>query len=159
MPRLMRLALPLLAVLLGGCSLLGGAAGAATQTVGAAGSAVADTTTAVVSTAADVAQSGAQQAQVKLDQAVAQLQPTGATPTLPATSAPTDQRFIYADVYVDMTNPTGQRALAAYFSKPQVWMIDKFEMLTDTLRHFRFRKVAGQNSQPLPDVDPLLQNQ
>ena len=159
MPRLMRVLAPLLAIALGGCSLLGGLAGAATDTAAAAGGAVADPTTTAVTTAAQVAQSGAQQAQAKLDQAAAQLQPTGATPTLPATPAQNDKRFVYADVYVDMTNPTGQRALAAYFSKPEVWTIEKFEMLTDTLRHFRFRKLAGQNGQPLPDVDPLLQNQ
>lgn len=65
------------------------------------------------------------------------------------------KRFEYADVYVSFTDPTGQRALAAYFMKPEIWTIDKFEQLSDTLRHYRFRRLAGQNGKSLPDVDPF----
>ncbi|HXX95220.1 MAG TPA: hypothetical protein VEN81_16480 [Planctomycetota bacterium] len=88
--------------------------------------------------------------------------PSAATSTAPTTSsAPTviDQgkRFIYADVYVDLNDPTSQRQLAGYLLKPEVWMLDKFENTSGTARHFRFRKLAGPDGTALPEIDPLIQ--
>lgn len=65
------------------------------------------------------------------------------------------QRFEYVDLYVSLGDPTGQRQLAPYFLKPEVWTIDKFENLTDTLRHYRFRRLVGSDGKPFPEVDPL----
>ena len=74
-------------------------------------------------------------------------------------AAPVDstKHFEYRDVYVNMGDPDGQRQLAYYFTPKQInpWMIDKFENLSDTLRHFRFRRLAGPDGKSLPDVDPL----
>lgn len=65
------------------------------------------------------------------------------------------KRFEYADLYVSLTDPQGQRALAPYFLKSDVWTIDKFEQLSDTLRHYRFRRLAGPDGKSLPEVDPF----
>ena len=82
------------------------------------------------------------------------LSPTEAAALKPA-AVDTSRRFEYADVYVSMTDPTGQRQLAVYFMKPEVWTIDRFEQVSDTLRHYRFRRLAGQDGKSLPEVDPF----
>jgi hypothetical protein len=65
------------------------------------------------------------------------------------------KHFVFADVYVSLGDPTGQRQLAPYLLKPEVWTIDKFENVSDTQRHYRFRRIAGPDGKALPDVDPF----
>lgn len=65
------------------------------------------------------------------------------------------QRFEYVDLYVSLGDPVGQRQLAPYLLKSEVWTIDKFENLSDTLRHYRFRRLVGTDGKSLPEVDPL----
>jgi len=65
------------------------------------------------------------------------------------------KRFEYVDLYVSLGDPTGQRQLAPYFLKSDVWTIDKFENLSDTLRHYRFRRLVGTDGKSLPEIDPL----
>ena len=75
-------------------------------------------------------------------------------------AAPIDssKRFEYADLYVSLGDPAGMRQLAPYLTnvmKTNPWSLDKCENLTDTLRHYRFRRIAGTDGKSLPDVDPL----
>jgi hypothetical protein len=76
-------------------------------------------------------------------------------PKAKAAPVEADKRFDYADVYVDQTDPTGQRKLVPYLLKTEEWQIDKVEYLTPTLRHYRFRRLLSTSGKPLPDVDPL----
>jgi hypothetical protein len=71
----------------------------------------------------------------------------------------TSKRFEYADVYVSLGDPNGQRQLAQYFFKQDVWSLDKFESLSDTLRHYRFRRLLGTDGKALPYVDPFAPRQ
>ena len=69
------------------------------------------------------------------------------------------KRFEYVDLYVSMGDPTGQRQLAPYFLQQEVWTLDKFENLSDTLRHYRFRRIVGPDGKALPSVDPFAPRQ
>lgn len=69
------------------------------------------------------------------------------------------KRFDYRDVYVFIGDPDGQRQLAYYFLRQNIWTIDKMEQYTDSCRHFRFRRLVGADGKPLPDVDPLAPKQ
>ncbi len=59
----------------------------------------------------------------------------------------------YADVYVDMGDPTGMQALVPYLMKPKDWMLIGCEMTSATSKHYRFMKVASNTGQELPDVN------
>jgi len=65
------------------------------------------------------------------------------------------RRFEYVDLYVSMGDPVGQRKLAPYILKGEIWTLDKFENVTDTLRHYRFRRMVGTDGKAMPDLDPL----
>jgi hypothetical protein len=93
------------------------------------------------------------------------LQNAGVGPSQPQNAGPApvaidpSKHFVYADVYVDLGDPVGQRQLAPYFLRPEVWTIDKFESVSDTQRHYRFRRIAGPDGKALPDVDPFAPRQ
>jgi len=76
-------------------------------------------------------------------------------PALKPAPVQTDKRFEFADVYVDQTDPTGQRKLVPYLLKTEEWQIDKVEYLSTTLRHYRFRRLVSNSGKSFPDVDPL----
>ena len=66
------------------------------------------------------------------------------------------KKLEYADVYVDLKNPQGQKALVPYLMKPEEWMIVKVENLSPTYKHYRFQKVGSADGKSTPEVDPLL---
>jgi hypothetical protein len=74
---------------------------------------------------------------------------------LRAAAVDNTKRFEYRDLYVSLTDPTGQRALAPYFMKSDVWTLDKCETLSTTLRHYRFRRIVAPDGKALPEVDPF----
>lgn len=65
------------------------------------------------------------------------------------------KKLEYADVYVDLKNPQGQKALVPYLLKPEEWTIVKVEHLSPTYKHYRFQRVASSDGKALPEVDPL----
>lgn len=70
----------------------------------------------------------------------------------------TTKRFEYVDLYVSMGDPAGQRQLMPYLipqEGPTPWTIDKLEYVSDTLRHFRFRRLVSTEGKALPEVNPL----
>ncbi|HLY07702.1 MAG TPA: hypothetical protein VKW04_00220 [Planctomycetota bacterium] len=85
------------------------------------------------------------------------------TPTLPSPTATKSVTFDsarkleYVDVYVDMGDPTGQRALVPYLMKPKDWMLVGCEMTSTTAKHYRFMKVSTNDGRELPDVDIFKQ--
>ena len=78
-------------------------------------------------------------------------EPTG----LKTAAVDTSKRFEYMDLYVTMGNADDQRKLAPYILTSDVWSIDKFEQLSDTLRHYRFRRLVSQDGKSMPEVNPL----
>lgn len=78
-------------------------------------------------------------------------EPTGLKPA----AVDTTKRFEYVDLYVTMGNADDQRKLAPYILTSEVWSIDKFEQLSDTLRHYRFRRMVSQDGKSMPEVNPL----
>lgn len=77
----------------------------------------------------------------------------------PGISAPvavdSNQKREYADVYVDLTKPDGQKELVSYLMKPDEWHIQKVVQLSPTQKHWRFWRVARTDGKAMPDVDPL----
>lgn len=69
----------------------------------------------------------------------------------------TARKLEYADVWVDMGDPTGQRALVPYLMKPKDWMLIGCEMTSTTSKHYRFMKVSSNTGTELPDVDIFKQ--
>ena len=67
----------------------------------------------------------------------------------------TRQKREYADVYVDMTDPSGQKVLASYLLKPEEWNIEKVVQLTPSKKHWRFWRVVRTDGKSMPEVDPL----
>ena len=65
------------------------------------------------------------------------------------------KKLEYADVYVDLKNPQGQKALVPYLLKPEDWTIVKVEHISPTYKHYRFQRVASNDGKALPDIDPL----
>lgn len=65
----------------------------------------------------------------------------------------TVRKLEYVDVYVDMSNPTGQQALVPYLMKPKDWMLVGCEMTSLTSKHYRFMKVSTNDGKELPSVD------
>jgi hypothetical protein len=68
------------------------------------------------------------------------------------------KRFEYADVYTDMGDPTGMRALVPYLMKPELWTLIQCEMPTPTSRHYRFQKISTGTDRPMPEVDIFKTN-
>jgi ABC-type Fe3+-hydroxamate transport system substrate-binding protein len=67
----------------------------------------------------------------------------------------TRQKREYADVYVDLKDPTGQKSLASYLLKPEEWNIEKVTQVSPTVKHWRFWRVVRTDGKALPEVDPL----
>ncbi len=65
----------------------------------------------------------------------------------------TSQRFEVEDVYTSLGDPEGMRALVKYFLHPEVWMLVKCEMLSDTCKHYRFQRITTGQSRIMPEVD------
>ena len=83
---------------------------------------------------------------------------TAATASTPVSGSQTvtfdsTKKLEYADVYVDMGDPTGMQALVPYLLKPKDWMLVGCEMTSATSKHYRFMKVASNTGQELPDVN------
>jgi len=142
----MKKALPLLFLAFSGCNiipqLLGTAANAANTVAGAAG--VAGGTDAGTPPAGTTTQSPGVQAS------------TTASLGLSATRAitfDTSRKLEYADIWVDMGDAAGQRALVPYLMKPQEWRLIGCEMLSPTSKHYRFMRVSTQDGKSLPEVD------
>ncbi len=69
----------------------------------------------------------------------------------------TAKKLEYVVVYVDMGDPTGQRALVPYLMKPKDWMLIKCEMLGATSKHYTFMRVSTADGHSLPQVDIFKQ--
>ena len=86
-------------------------------------------------------------------------QPSTSATAVPGVAAPValdvNQRREYADVYVDLKDPNGQKGLVSYLMKPDEWFIDKVVQLTPTTKHWRFWRVARTDGKAMPDIDPL----
>ena len=65
----------------------------------------------------------------------------------------TTKRLEYVDVYVEMGDPTGMRALVPYLLRPETWTLIKCEMQSTTSKHYRFQRVTSNDGKSLPDVD------
>ncbi len=67
----------------------------------------------------------------------------------------TNRQREYADVYVDMKDPGGQKGLVSYLMKPDEWHIEKVVQINPTLKHWRFWRVARTDGKSMPEIDPL----
>lgn len=89
--------------------------------------------------------------------------PSGASGAAAGTSAPASanktvtfdstKKLEYVDIYVDLGDPAGQRALVPYLMKPEDWMLSKCEMLSPTTKHYTFMRVSTADGRSLPQVD------
>src|SRR5436190_362875 len=70
----------------------------------------------------------------------------GATVDLP-------QRLEYQDVYTELGDAEGMRALVPYLLHPETWTLIKCEMLSATSKHYRFQRINATNGRSLPEVD------
>lgn len=81
------------------------------------------------------------------------------SPPSPGVAAPlavdSNQKREYADVYVDLKQPDGQKALVSYLLKPEEWHIEKVVHLSPTQKHWRFWRVARTDGKAMPEIDPL----
>lgn len=57
----------------------------------------------------------------------------------------------YADVYIDMGDPTGMRAIVPYLMKPEVWSLIQVDM-SGSSKHYRFMKVSTGVQSPEVDI-------
>jgi hypothetical protein len=62
-------------------------------------------------------------------------------------------RFEYQDVYTELGDPEGMRALVPYLLHPDTWMLVKCEMLSPTSKHYRFQKISTGTGRVMPEVD------
>lgn len=142
----MKKVLPLLLLAFTGCNiipqLLGTAANAANAIAGGAG--IAGGTDAGTPQGGTTSQSPGIQAA------------TTGTAGLMATKAitfDTTRKLEYADIWVDLGDAAGQRALVPYLMKPEEWRLVGCEMLSPTSKHYRFMRVSTQDGKSLPQVD------
>lgn len=63
------------------------------------------------------------------------------------------KKFEYVDVYVDMGDPNGMRALVPYLIKPESWSLVQCEMTSSTTKHYKFQRLTSSNGRALPEVD------
>lgn len=63
------------------------------------------------------------------------------------------KKLEYVDVWVDMLDPNGQRALVPYLLKNDEWMLIKCEMTGPTSKHYTFQRVTTSDGRSLPQVD------
>ncbi len=91
---------------------------------------------------------------------------TGSTSAAPASDTPaaasttnktvtidTTKKLEYVNLWVDLGDPNGQRALVPYLLKPEEWMLIKCEMLSPTSKHYTFQRVTTADGRALPQVD------
>jgi len=167
MPPIMRRLLPFLLLGLSACELLqpllgqvAGAAAGAAQGAAASALGIQDTGSStptpatpanIVNTAVTAGAAGA----------------AAATTPAPATATPganksvtfdTTRKLEYVDIYVDMGDPAGQRALVPYLMKPEDWMLCKCQMLSPTTKHYTFMRVSTADGRSLPQVDIFKQS-
>jgi hypothetical protein len=85
--------------------------------------------------------------------------PTAVTaPTATKTvSFDTAKKLEYVDLYVDMSDPSGQRALVPYLMKPKDWMLVGCDMTSISSKHYRFMRVSTVDGKELPEVDIFKQ--
>jgi hypothetical protein len=76
-------------------------------------------------------------------------------PGLRAAVLDTSQRLETVDLYVDQSSQESNRKLVPYLMRTDEWMLVKCELLSATLKHYRFQRVARTDGRSLPDVDPL----
>jgi len=142
----MKKALPLLLLVFSGCNiipqLLGTAANAANAVAGGAGIA-GGTDTGTPQTGTSPQTSGTQGATTGIA-------PLSATKSI---TFDTTRKLEYADIWVDMGDAAGQRALVPYLMKPEEWRLVGCEMLSPTSKHYRFMRVSTQDGKSLPQVD------
>ena len=85
--------------------------------------------------------------------------PSSPEPSTAGVNAPlsidTNRQREYADVYVDMKDPGGQKGLVSYLMKPDEWHIEKVVQINPTLKHWRFWRVSRTDGKSMPEVDPL----
>jgi hypothetical protein len=76
----------------------------------------------------------------------------------PLLNPPVDRskKLEYAEVYVDLKNPQGQKALVPYLMKPEEWMIVKVENLGPTYKKYKFQRVGTSDGKRSPEIDPLM---
>jgi hypothetical protein len=157
-PVMMRL-LPLLVLLsLTACDAIPGLLGTAASTVAST----------AASTAANAAAAAADPnapatPSVTTTTATAGATTTTATTTTPAPTTPssatktvsfdTSKKLEYVDVWVNMGDPTGQRALVPYLMAPKEWMLVGCDMTSISSKHYRFMKVSTTDGKELPSVD------
>jgi len=148
----MKKAFPLLLLSLSACSvipsLLGTAANVANQV--AAGAGVTGGTDAGTPMTGTTTQSPGVQ-----DATTASTSPLMGTKVI---TFDTTRKLEYADLWVDMGDPAGQRALVPYLMKPEEWRLVGCEMTSPTSKHYRFMRVSTQDGKSLPQVDIFKQS-
>jgi len=72
-------------------------------------------------------------------------------------SIDTTKKMEYVNLWVDLGDPAGQRALVPYLMKPEEWMLIKCEMLSPTSKHYTFQRVTTADGRALPQVDLFKQ--
>jgi len=160
MPRDMRRLLPLLLLGLSACEI---AQPLLTQVAGAAAGAVQG----AAQQALGIQQTTPTPNPVGTPQTPQTPPPSGASGATAGTSAPTAanktitfdtvRKLEYVDIYVDLGDPAGQRALVPYLMKPEDWMLCKCEMLSPTTKHYTFMRVSTADGRSLPQVDIFKQ--
>ncbi|HLY73135.1 MAG TPA: hypothetical protein VKU80_03370 [Planctomycetota bacterium] len=69
----------------------------------------------------------------------------------------TSKKLEYVDLYIDMGDPSGQRALVPYLMKPKDWMLIGCDMTSTSSKHYRFMRVSTTDGKELPEVDIFKQ--
>lgn len=77
--------------------------------------------------------------------------------TSKTTSFDTDRKLEYVDIYVEMGDPTGQRAIAPYILNQNEWMLVKCEMTSATSKHYRFQRVSTADGRSIPQIELFKQ--
>lgn len=72
------------------------------------------------------------------------------------TAVPGAKELEYVEVETDISDPYGQRSLAAYFLDPGRWRLVGMKQLTPTRRRFRFMHILTGADRQIPELDPLL---
>lgn len=65
-------------------------------------------------------------------------------------------RLETVDLWVDPTDSSSNRQLAAYFLRAGEWMLVQYEFVSLNSRHYKFQRMIGVDAQRLPELDPLL---
>jgi hypothetical protein len=90
-------------------------------------------------------------------QAAAATDPAAASGSVKSVTIDTTKKLEYVNLWVDLGDPAGQRALVPYLLKPDEWMLVKCEMLSPTSKHYTFQRVTSADGRSLPQVDLFKQ--